>query len=337
MKVWLPAIKGGSGADVFTRRLAMALPRHGIIVEIGWFPTYFQFAPFLLSSLSPPSGTNLIHGLSWSGFAFKEQHIPLVITEQLDVLDPSYRPYKSLAQHIYHQTLIRAFMKASFKTASSVTAVSRSTAASLARIVPDRSIRVIHNFVDTRTFHPAAITNRRDQRFRLLFVGNLTRRKGADLLAPIMQKLGDRFALYYTSGLRSLKLKNLTRNMISLGTLKTDSELIAAYNDCDALLFPSRLEGLPFAPLEAMSCGKAVIASCVSSMPEVVEDGVTGILCEPNNVDEFVSACQKLADSPETLHEYGEAARQRVETLFSEDTVIQQYISLYEKLVDNKM
>jgi alpha-maltose-1-phosphate synthase len=336
MKVWLPAIRGGSGVDIHTRRLAEALERRGVGVAISWFSTYFQFAPFALSRVSPPPGIDIVHALSWFGFAFKRQGLPLVVSEQLDVLDPNYRPYKSTAQVFFHQAMVRRFMKKSFAAASAVTAVSRATAASLAQSVDLRSVEVIPNFVDTAVFRPQTSTPKPSRTFILLFVGNLTKRKGADLLAPIMKQLGSRFELHFTTGLRNGRAGEMGPNMVSIGKLNTDQDLVAAYQDCDALLFPSRLEGLPIAPLEAMACGKPVIAAKVSSLPEVVADGVTGILCESDNIAQFVAACRLLADSPEKRKQLGEAARQRAEENFSEAVVVPRYIALYEKLISNR-
>jgi glycosyltransferase involved in cell wall biosynthesis len=336
MKVWLPTIKGGSGVDIHTRRLAEALERRGIGVTPLSFSTYFQFAPFALSRVSPPPGVNIVHALSWSGFAFKRRHLPLVVTEQLDVLDPIYRRYKSTAQSLFHQVMVRRFMKKSFAAASAVTAVSRATAASLAQTVNLQSAQVIPNFVDTVVFRPQTRTPKSSSTFKLLFIGNLTRRKGVDLLAPIMKQLGSRFELRFTTGLRDGRVSEMAPNMISIGKLNTDQELVAAYQDCDALLFPSRLEGSPIALLEAMACAKPIIASDVSSLPEVVANGVTGILCEPNNAAQFVAACQHLADSPDKQKQFGAAARQRVEELFSESAVVARYIALYERLINSR-
>lgn len=335
MKVWLPVVRGGSGVDVHTWRMALALERYGVGAQVSWYSTYFQFAPFALSYFSPPPGTSVVHALSWSGFAFKRNDIPLVVTEQLDVLDPIYRPYKSALQALFHQTLVRRFMKRSFAVASAVTAVSQATALSLSHTVNLPSTQVIPNFVNTQVFRPQSGARKSSKTFTLLFVGNLTKRKGADLLAPIMKQLGSRFELRFTTGLRDGRVVEMAPNMISIGKLNTDQELVAAYQDCDALLFPSRLEGLPIAPLEAMACAKPIIAANVSSLPEVVVDGVTGILCEPNNVAQFVAACQQLADSPDKQRQFGAAARQRTEEIFSEAVVVPQYAALYERLVSD--
>ena len=334
MKIWLPMIRGGSGADIFANRLAAGLQRHGTTVQISWFPTYFQFAPFLLSTTPPPPGTDIIHTLSWSGFAFQRKGIPLVVTEQLDVLDPHYRPYKGFAQNAYHQTLVRTFAKASFNAAHAITAVSQATADSVRSFLPAREVYVIYNSVDTRMFYPHQNSRESNTPMRLLFVGNLTRRKGADMLAPIMRKLGNRFELRFTAGLRDLRLKSSESNMVPIGRLVGDQALFSAYQQSDALLFPSRIEGLPIAPLEAMACGKPVIAARTSSLPEVLEDGVCGYLCNVDDVDSFASACRKLAADPGILRAFGEAARRRAATLFSEDVVLPRYIELYQKVLN---
>jgi len=335
MKIWLPMIQGGGGADVFANRLASALQRHGVTAQISWFPTYFQFAPFLLASTRPPPGTDVIHASSWSGFAFQRKDIPLVVTEHLDVLDPHYRPYKGLAQSVYHQTLIRTFVKASFKAAHAITAVSHATAESLRNILGPREIHVIYTFVDTRVFYPHPKYREPRMPMQLLFVGNLTRRKGADLLAPIMKKLGPGFELRFTAGLRNLKMRISEPNMVSIGRLVGDQSLLNAYHETDALLFPSRIEGLPIAPLEAMACGKPIIATRTSSLPEVLGKEVCGFLCNLDDIDSFVSACRKLAEDPATLSAFGVAARQRAESLFSEEVVIPRYITLYKKLLSH--
>jgi len=333
MKVWFPLIEGGSGTDVFTRRLANALERRGIAVEVTWFHRYYQFAPLLLRHVRVPDGTNIIHANSWNGFAFKRAGIPLVVTEHLPVLDSAYRPYKRLAQHIFHQTLVRRYEIASFRSASVITAVSRSAASSLARTFDIDTAQVISNWVDTATFFPDSGEPPRTARpLRLLFVGNLSRRKGADMLFPIMQKLGPKFELRFTSGLQTLRDIPITENMIPLGQLNGDEDLLRAYYGCDAFLFPSRFEGLPLAPLEAMACGKPVIATNISSLPEVVQHGVTGFLCPRDDIAAFATACRKLADDPHLLLSYGEAARRRAEEVFSEEVIIPQYIELYEKL-----
>lgn len=335
MKVWFPVIKGSSGTDVFTRRLADALERRGIGTEITWFSPHFEFAPFLLRTVPPPPGTDIIHVNSWNGFAFKRPQRPLVVTKHLNVLDPVYRPYKNLTQHFFHKEIIRRFEKASYCAASAITAVSQYTASSPDLTAGAEPVQVIYNWINTSTFTPPkyhAMNSK--QPFRLLFVGNPTRRKGVDLLAPIMNELGPKFELLFTAGLRALKAKHVTGNMRPLGHISRESKLIEVYHHCDAVLFPSRLEGFSLVSLEAMACGKPVIASNIPPLQEAVEDRTAGLLCPMDDISAFVAACRKLAEDPQILRQYGQAARRRAECLFSEDTIIPQYVSLYQKLLD---
>jgi glycosyltransferase involved in cell wall biosynthesis len=251
-------------------------------------------------------------------------------------LDRSAQPHKSVAQFIYHQALIRQFVKASFRLASAVTAVSDYTALGLQRSLGIKSAKVIYNSVNTETFAPdSEKEDTHSRRFRLLFVGNPIRRKGADLLAPIMRALGAKFELYYTAGRRQLSPQDIASNMFPLGRITNDVDLVKLYQHSDALLFPSRFEGLPIAVLEAMACAKPVIAANTSSLAEIIDDGVNGILCPSGDIDAFVAACRGLADERQICSWYGRAARACVESRFSEAVVVPQYIDLYQRILSS--
>jgi glycosyltransferase involved in cell wall biosynthesis len=86
--------------------------------------------------------------------------------------------------------------------------------------------------------------------------------------------------------------------------------------------------------LEAMACGKPVIATDATSIPEVVANGITGILCPIDDVDAFVSACQKLAGDRELCRRFGKAGRKRAEEVFSEEVIVSQYIDLYNEMLN---
>jgi glycosyltransferase involved in cell wall biosynthesis len=93
--------------------------------------------------------------------------------------------------------------------------------------------------------------------------------------------------------------------MVLLGRL-SEKELIDEYQKCDALLFPSRFEGFGYVALEAMSCGKPVVATDSSSIPEVVENGVSGLLCPIDDIEAFVNACSQLEENKELCVKTGE-------------------------------
>ena len=78
---------------------------------------------------------------------------------------------------------------------------------------------------------------------------------------------------------------------------------------CDLLVLPSRSEGLPHAVLEAMAFGLPVVASAVGGVPEVVQDGVTGLLVTPEDPRALAGGLERLLSDSELCARYGAAGR----------------------------
>lgn len=335
MKIWLPYIVGGSGVDVFTKLLARGLRERGLEVVAQGIPHGFQYAPMILRALRAPQGTDIIIGNSWNAFAFRRSGARLFVIEHHCIFDEAYTPYRSNAQAIFHDTLVRRFERASFNHGDTVIAVSQYTANATAKCFPGVKPRVILNGIDTAFFCPAEKPERNDdQPFRLLFVGNWTERKGADLIAPIMRALGPGFELRYTSGLRTKDSEAVVQNMQATGHL-TNQQLRQAYQEADALLFPTRLEGFGYAAAEAMACGTPVITTNCSALPELVQHNETGILCSLDDVRAFAEAARTLKNSPQRLEAQGKAARQRAITNLSLARMTDQYIEALQRTIAN--
>lgn len=333
LKIWFPTIRAGTGTDVFTERLTAELKQRGIDTCITWLPRFGEFAPDVLRAIRPPTGTTIVHANSWNAFAFKGA-APLIVTAHHSVHHPAYSCLASHAARLYHRSVIKNYETRSFRQANAITAVSRFTAQSLERLGIDNA-EVIYNWVDTERFVPTTGMARINASgpFRLLFVGNLSHRKGADLLPAIMAQLGEGYELRFTAGLRAHEIKP-QNGMVALGRL-SESQLIAEYQRCDALLFPSRFEGFGYSVLEAMACGKPVITSNCSSLPELVVDGQTGLLGDPNAPHTFVTACQHLASNRSLANDMGDAGRERARGEFAADRLVERYISLYRSLVSH--
>lgn len=331
--VWFPAVRAHSGADVFTERLCAGLNARGIRAEITWLPLRAEYAPWSVPVPKPPAWANIVHANSWLHPRFLPRGLPLVTTLHSCVHDPALMPYKSAAQRLYHAAWIRRVEAAHLRRSDCIVAVSRYTAHAAEAAFGLQGIEVIHNGVDTNRFHP--IERQAPNRpFRLLYVGNWNARKGVDLLAPIMQTLGDDFELAYTADRNGAhEPYSLPPNCRSLGRL-SGTALVAAYQQADALLFPSRLEGLPLTVLEAMACGLPVIAAGTSSLPEVVEDGVTGILCPKDALNEFSQAAKALSRDASRWLGMRRAASQCVAMHFGIDAQIDSYLDAYHRLLE---
>ena len=333
MKVWCPYIQSGSGSDVFTESLAQALTALGCEIVLSPVKHYWQFCPWAKSSLPAPEGTEIVLANSWNAFAFQRRETRLVVVEHLFVHDPAFAPFRSHGQALFHQTAVRYFENASFRAADAVVAVSKYTADAVKRAFPAVDAQVIHNGVDTTFFCPETIdrTPVNERPIRLLFVGNLSKRKGADLLPEIMRCLGPGYELRYTSGLRTKGRLVDMRGLIPQGRLDRRGAR-DAYRHADILLLPTRLEGLPLTVLEAMACGTPVIASSVASLPEVVEDGVTGRLCPAGDVEAFAKAVRDLAGNPDLHFEMARNARAITVDRFDIARMGRKYLDLFERL-----
>ena len=103
----------------------------------------------------------------------------------------------------------------------------------------------------------------------------------------------------------------------------------------DVMVLPSHavVETLPLSVLEAMACGVPVVATRVGSVPEVVEDGITGRLVEPGDEAGLALALAATLDDGVTARRHADAARRRVETRYS----IEHTTDAYQRLFDEVM
>lgn len=97
-----------------------------------------------------------------------------------------------------------------------------------------------------------------------------------------------------------------------------------------ALALPSVYEGLPLIVLEAMACGRPVVASAVDGVPEAVADGETGILVPPGDAGRLADALIGLLRDPAKGDEMGRRGRARIEALFSASQMVEKTQAVYE-------
>ncbi|MFQ5850250.1 MAG: glycosyltransferase [Candidatus Binatia bacterium] len=110
-------------------------------------------------------------------------------------------------------------------------------------------------------------------------------------------------------------------------------DLDRIYPVLDVFVLPSMTEGIPMALLEAMAFSRPVIASNVGGVPEVVQDGVSGILVEPKNVDQLAQKMWDVLCHPDLGAELGRRARKCVESNFDSREWIKKVEEIYIRLV----
>jgi glycosyltransferase involved in cell wall biosynthesis len=122
---------------------------------------------------------------------------------------------------------------------------------------------------------------------------------------------------------------SLSGNILWLGERSDVGELLGA---SDIFVLPSHQEGFSNALLEAMAANEPVIATAVGGNLDAVVDGETGLLVRPRDSDGLAGAILQLARDPSLRQRFADAARSRVERLFSLDVCVGRYERLYRAL-----
>ena len=317
----------GSGAIVVHSHLENNLTNY----SISPFSPKYEYLPFLMRQFSDKNA-DIVHTTPDYGFFHARKNQKLVVTLHNYVLDQAMIPYSSLIQRIHYKTDLRLFTKLSLEKAHTVTAVSQFVADKTKEDLGFKGeIKVIPNGVDEQLFVPEKIQSYTKKRIKVLFSGNLTKRKGAQWLMPILEKLNPNIDIVYTEGLRGgYRLPNHSR-LQCLGSIP-HHKMPEAYQKADILLFPTVREGFGLAAAEAMACGLPVVTTDCSALPEVVHHDKGGYLCPIGGIDEFAKRINYLASSVEMRKEMGLYNRQLIEDKFTLSQMVGTYESLFKNI-----
>lgn len=175
---------------------------------------------------------------------------------------------------------------------------------------------VIYRKADARRFHPEVDGSRIRQKHNLnntpiiLYVGVVSPHKGIHLLLQafrlVKREVPDARLLIvgkHTFNGYSKKLKQACDDSVIFTGDVPDEDLPQYYAACDVYATASLWEGFNLPLAEARACGKPVIAFRLCSHPEVVNDGESGILVKPNNVEEFAKGITKALQSKDEMGE----------------------------------
>ncbi len=325
-RVVSPVVRG-SGAIIVHQALAEAVPGYDLVP----YHARWEYFPVFLPLLTHREA-DLVHCTpEYAAFAALADK-PLVVTFHNYVLDDFMRRYSTFVQRLHYRTDLLWAYRRSVTRASAIVAVSEFTAGLVRQhLSPELPVHVIRNGVDAARFHPEQGDLPR-KNIRVLFSGNPCLRKGADLLAEIADRLAPNITICVTGGLRG-GLSSVRRDNIELMGKIPYAEMPGLYRSVDMLLMPTVREGLSLAVLEAMASGLPVVATNCSSLPEQIDHGQGGFLCEPGDVDDFAGRVNQLAADAELRRETGAYNRARLEQEFTLDQMLDGYRHLFRQVV----
>lgn len=180
---------------------------------------------------------------------------------------------------------------------------------------------VVYNGTDTDFFSPARGGPPRQPGSEILIVGNLNAAKGHELALRAVRQIGASFpqlrCRIIGEGSGRARFEALARELgiepqVRFEGRKSRSEVADAMRACTVFLLPSRYEGLGCVYLEAMACGKPVIACQGQGIDEIVEHGKNGWLIPVEGLDELARGLSTLLRSPDLCSRLGASARETV-------------------------
>jgi len=198
--------------------------------------------------------------------------------------------------------------------------------------LPAERIVVKPNFIDMMA--PVATP---DTRAGIVFVGRLSREKGADTLVDAARLLPQVTFTVIGSGPDEARLRAAAaRNVRFTGALP--NALARAWMArASALVMPSIwYEGFPMTVLEAFAAGTPVIAARIGSLPEIVAEGATGLLFTPGDPTSLADVVAQLVCDPSTMQRMGQAGRERAMTLYGPSANAVQLEAIYASVLDER-
>ncbi len=261
-------------------------------------------------------------------------HTPWIMVDRLNGITPDAK--KRL---IYWQEA-RAIQSADLVTAPSQAVVDLTKTWLPLR---NQAVRVIPNPVDAQLYSPAGTQT---QMAEVLIVGRLEQRKGAALLAESMPGVlrhcpHASFRFVGSDGVdaggRSWRERLLDgvapedRHRVHFEQVPRDV-LIDRYRRAAVCVLPSVWENFPYALLEAMACGVPAVGTRTGGLPELIEDGVSGLIVPPADSTALTAALCRLLQDSELREQMGRASRQRVKEHFSVEAVVPRMLDLYRSI-----
>ena len=240
----------------------------------------------------------------------------------------------------------------SFRNADHLAAVSQHVAGVTSKLLGlrDQVIEILPNPVDTLRFAPQ--TSVTEVPFRILFVGTVCEKKGVRQLLLAMPSILERESRAhlqiagrdwcdpftgesYTEKMQQLASQIAPGRVEFLGATKNSDlpQLLSAASVC---VMPSHSEAMPLAWLEALAAGRPLVVSKSGPGPEVVEDRVSGLLCDPHDPESIASCVSTLLSAPDMRQRLSQAARRRAVELFSVEAIVTQNEKFYSRCVGQR-
>jgi glycosyltransferase involved in cell wall biosynthesis len=219
----------------------------------------------------------------------------------------------------------------------------------LTEIAPNCRVFALPNAVRLQPYREVAQERmnfpRLTRALHVLYLGHLGKAKGSFDLVEAAKSIvpkGERCEFKLIGGELSPGEETALHEKINATALEeqvhvcppvTGSEKLAAYRWADVFVYPSYDEGMPMAVIEAMACGLPIIASKVGGLPDLVTEGVNGLLVEAGRPQQIASAISRLAEEPLMRASMGQQSYQRAISDYDFENRVTQLVGIYSTVL----
>jgi len=254
--------------------------------------------------------------------------------------------------HEYDKTddnlLFYEFEKRLMEKSSGVIAISDSIAKTITDTYSiDFEDKLYKNYLGIEDLKFEAIYHK-DEKIRIFFIGRLERRKGISNLLEVIPNIlakhkniefrlagadiydkitGTTFKKYFKR-----KYKHLMKNVLFLGEIP-DGQKEQELESCDIFVSPSLYESFGIIFIEAMRHKKPVIGCNIGGIPEIIDNGITGLLCEPDNNSDLEKALFNLIENKSMRENMGQKGYERFKEMFTRDKMADETLEIYKKII----
>lgn len=226
-----------------------------------------------------------------------------IVHDIMPLTHPQFFPF-------FYRNFLRKYLPPSIGNSDLIITISNASKQEIVNYfkIPESKVKVIYNTISSkfRKLNDAELKKLKSEsnlslpEKYLLYVGVIEKRKNIDMIVKIAENLksideklkivlAGRFG--YGSNELKEKIKKLN-DVILIYSNINDDDLLLLYNLAFAFIFPSYVEGFGIPPLEAMACGKPVVASNCDALREIIDEN--GLLCDPDDLNCFIEKIKSL-------------------------------------------